>query len=238
LRKHPIGKTGANTQTWQRGNRIAASEGKSVEASNGASPTPRVEVVTSTFVASGVPAGAQDLDRFLEILNNPSVGKQITLEQATVRPLYRAASPLALEAPILVRRSDIVFANFEGPACDEDRLDPRSTTAPCLFLAPPFQVQGTASFSAGADPAPALQSALAGFLLVRDASVYDADGYMLGQGERIIVNGMAVQMATPSGRHIEAFAETAGITRRRSRTADKDEDTDEIEPRTTATRAA
>jgi hypothetical protein len=214
-------------------------EGNSVEASsNGTSPTPRVEVVTSTFVASGVPAGARDLDRFLETLNNPAVGKQIMLEQATVRPLYRAASPLALEAPILVRRSDIIFANFEGPAGEGDRLDPRSTTAPCLFMAPPFQVHGTASFAAGADPAQALQSALAGFMLVRDASVYDADGYMLGQGERIIVNGMAVQMATPSKRHIEAFAETAGITRRRARAVEIEEDADDMATPASATRAA
>ena len=91
---------------------------------------PRVELVTSTFVASGVPAGVRDLERFLENLNNPAISRQIMLEQATVRPLYRAASPLALEAPLLVRRSDIVFANFEALADAAEECDGSTPAQP------------------------------------------------------------------------------------------------------------
>ena len=39
----------------------------------------RVEVVTTTFVASGVPDGVHDLGRLLENLNNPTMSRQIEL---------------------------------------------------------------------------------------------------------------------------------------------------------------
>ena len=177
----------------------------------------RVEVVTAAFVASGVPEGVRDLGRFLENLNNPAIARHIELRQATVRPLYRAASPLVVDAPLLVRRDEIVFATFEGPHIAHDVVRTATADTPCLLMAPPFQIQGTVSFAPGAQPAQAIRSVLGSFFAVREARVYDAEGYMLGEGEQIVVNGAAVQMTAPTKRHIEAFAEKAGTIRRAER---------------------
>jgi sRNA-binding protein len=45
-----------------------------------------------------------------------------------------------------------------------------------------------------------------GFFAVRKASVFDADGNALGEGEQIIVNGAAVQMTAATRQHIEVPA--------------------------------
>ena len=161
----------------------------------------RVEVVTTTFVASGQPVGIADLDRFIEALNNEQISHQIELIDPAVRPLYRASDVLHLGASLLIRRDEIIFANFEGPS--------RSTgaspeiDAPVLLLAPPFQIQGLVSLAPGTDSTQALRAVVGGFFAVRKASVYDADGNALGEGEQIIVNGAAVQMASATRQHID-----------------------------------
>jgi hypothetical protein len=165
----------------------------------------RVEVVTTTFVASGQPEGIHDLDRFVEVLNNPQISQQITLIDPAVRPLYRASDQLHLGAPLLVRREEIVFANFEGPSFAEDAAASQ-VEAPVLLLAPPFQIQGVVSLARGSDPTQALRAIVGGFFAVRRASVFDADGNALGEGEQIIVNGAAVQMTAATGQHIELAA--------------------------------
>jgi hypothetical protein len=178
--------------------------------SNGArSHDIRVEVVTSTFVAAGRPERVRDLGRFLENLNNPAISKHIHLEDATVRPLYRAAAPLALDATLLVRRDEIVFANFEGPYVERDVVQTSTVMRPCLLMAPPFQVQGDVAFAPNTDPTQALRALTTGFFVVRGARVFDADGVLLGQGEQIVINGAAVQMAAPTRRHIIAPEVTA-----------------------------
>ena len=165
----------------------------------------RIEVVTTTFVASGEPAGIHDLDRFIEALNNPQVSHQIELMSPAVRPLYRASDQLHLDASLLIRRDEIVFANFEGPSM---AADPHATQidAPVLLLAPPFQIQGLVSLAPGTDATQALRSIVGGFFVVRKASVFDADGNALGEGEQIIVNGAAVQMTAATRQHIEVPA--------------------------------
>ena len=165
----------------------------------------RIEVVTTTFVASGEPAGIHDLDRFIEALNNPQVSHQIELTSPAVRPLYRASDQLHLDASLLIRRDEIVFANFEGPSM---AADPHATQidAPVLLLAPPFQIQGLVSLAPGTDATQALRSIVGGFFVVRKASVFDADGNALGEGEQIIVNGAAVQMTAATRQHIEVPA--------------------------------
>lgn len=189
----------------------------------------RVEMVTATFVASGIPEGVRDLGRFLENLNNPAIAKHIELREAHVRPLYRAASPLLLDVPLLVRRDEIVFATFEGPHIEHDVVRAATHESPCLLMAPPFQIQGAVSFAGGTVPSQALRSMLGTFFAVRQARVYDAEGDMLGEGEQIIVNGAAVQMVSPTKHHIETHAERAGIARRAAR-AQEAEAEDDIEP--------
>jgi hypothetical protein len=174
----------------------------------------RVEIVTATFVASGRPEGVRDLGRFLENLNNPAISRYIELAGATVRPLYRAASPAPLGATLLARRDEVIFATFEGPFVAHDAVRPPSLESVCLLLAPPFQIQGTVGFPPGVVLPQALRSLAGTFFIARDARVYDAEGYLLGEGEQIIVNGGAVQMAAPTKRRIEAFAERAGAERR------------------------
>ena len=165
----------------------------------------RAEVVTTTFVASGEPEGIHDLDRFLEALNNPQIAQQITLIEPAVRPLYRASDQLHLGAPLLVRREEIVFANFEGPTFAADAAASQAD-APVLLLAPPFQIQGVVSLAPGSDPTQALRTIVGGFFVVRKASVFDVDGNALGEGEQIIVNGAAVQMTAATGQHIDVAA--------------------------------
>ncbi len=160
----------------------------------------RIEVVTTTFVASGQPDGIAGLDRFIEALNNPQISQQIELNDPAVRPLYRASEELHLGASLLIRRDEIVFANFEGSSLDaaSSKID-----TPVLLLAPPFQIQGIVSLVPGTDPTQALRAIVGGFFVVRKASVYDADGNALGEGEQIIVNGAAVQMASATRQHID-----------------------------------
>lgn len=160
----------------------------------------RIEVVTTTFVASGRPEGMHDLARCIEHLNNGPVSQHITLLDPAVRPLYRASDQLHLTAPLLVKRDEIVFANFEGPSYAPAA---GGIEAPVLLLAPPFQIQGSVAFAPGADPAQALRSIVGGFFVVRKAGVYDADGNPLGEGEQIIVNGSRVQMTAATSQHID-----------------------------------
>lgn len=166
----------------------------------------RAEVVTTTFVASGTPEGIHDLGRFLEMLNNPAIARHIELREPAIRPLYRAAALMQLESPLLVRRDDIVFANFEGPHFTRGNVRPPVAAAPVLLMAPPFQISGTFDATPGADPTQALRQAAHGFFVVRNACVYDAEGNVLGEGDHIIVNGTAVQMTAASRRHIDAVA--------------------------------
>ncbi|MDP9237885.1 MAG: hypothetical protein M3P30_10920 [Chloroflexota bacterium] len=165
-------------------------------------PDVRIEVVTTTFVASGRPEGVHDLGRFLEGLNNPAMSRYIELHDAAIRPLYRAQAAIDLDAPMLVRRDEIVFANFEGPYFMHGAVRPAQIDAPALLMAPPFQIAGTIAIAPGADATAALRSAVHGFLVVQKARVFDAEGNDLGQGDQIIVNGAAVQMTSSTRRHI------------------------------------
>jgi hypothetical protein len=169
-------------------------------------PEVRIEVVTTTFVASGQPEGVHDLGRFLENLNNPAVSRHIELRDPAIRPLYRAQAHVSLDAPLLVRRDEIVFANFDGPYFTRGAVKPAEIDVPALLMAPPFQIQGVIAVQPGADPTQALRSVVQGFFLVRRAHVYDADGNALGEGDQIIVNGATVQMTSATRRHIEAIA--------------------------------
>lgn len=164
----------------------------------------RMETVTSTFVAAGNPNGIHDLGRLLEQLNNRVLGEQLELHDATLRPLYRAGRPLAVDAPVVVRREQIIFCNFEGPYFTRGIVQPVRTSAPVLLLAPPFQIRGTMSFALEADRTQALRSELHRFFIVREARVFDAEGNELGEGEQIIVNGAAVQMISATAMHIPA----------------------------------
>ena len=166
----------------------------------------RVETVTSAFVAAGTPAAIHDLGRFLEHLNNGALGGQVELHDATVRPLYRASRPVQLDAPIIIRREQMVFANFEGPYFTRGTVRPPRVDAPVLLLAPPFQIRGLVAFEPEADHTQALRAHLHRFFVVRDARVYDADGNELGEGEQIVVNGAAVQMVSATALHIPALA--------------------------------
>jgi hypothetical protein len=161
----------------------------------------RVEVVTAAFVASGAPEGVHDLDRFLEMLNNDAVSRYVELAAPAVRPLYRASDQLQLGVPLLVRRDEIIFATFEGPAFTRGESMPRAD-APVLLLAPPFQIQGTVGVPPGAIVTQALRPAMQGFIAIRNARVFDAEGAALGEGEQIIVNGAAVQMTASTELHI------------------------------------
>lgn len=175
---------------------------------DGRLPEVHIEVVTTTFVASGQPEGIHDLGRFLENLNNPVASRHIELRAPAVRPLYRAQTHVSLDAPLLIRRDEIVFANFDGPYFTHGVVRPPSTDAPALLMAPPFQIQGMISIEAGADATQAMRSLMHGFFPVRSACVFDADGNPLGEGDQIVVNGFAVQMASATRRHIEAIAPT------------------------------
>lgn len=163
-----------------------------------------VEIVTTTFVASGRPTGVHDLARFVENLNNQALFRQFEIQDPVVRPLYRAGHQVALGAPLLVRRNDVVFANFEGPYFSRGEEGPVRVETPSLLLVPPFQIAGSVGLPAGADPTQAMRGLMQSFFIVRDAVVYDADGNTLGEGRQIIVNGHAVQMASATARHIDA----------------------------------
>jgi len=171
-------------------------------------PQVRIEVVTAAFVASGRPDGIHDLGRFLESLNNPAVARHIELREPAVRPLYRAQAQVELDAPMLVRRDEIIFANFEGPHFTHGVVRPTMADVPALLMAPPFQISGTMSLTPGTDPTQALRSAVHGFFIVRKARVFDTEGTQIGEGEQIIVNGAAVQMTAATRRHIDSIART------------------------------
>jgi len=164
----------------------------------------RAELVTTAFVASGIPAGAHDLGRFLEMLNNPALSRHIELHAPSVRPLYHASAHVDLDAPLLVKREDIIFATFDGPNFAPAQEPRRSV--PVLLMAPPFQICGIVELQPGADATQALRAALPAFFAVRAAQVLDADGVALGEGEQIIVNAAAVQMRSATRRRIEAPA--------------------------------
>ncbi len=165
----------------------------------------RTEIVTTTFVASGRPGGIHDLGRFLENLNSVAIGQQIELQSPAIRPLYRAAASLQLEAPLLVRREDIVFANFEGPHFTRGTARPETFDVPVLLMAPPFQIQGAFAIQQGADVTQALRFASQGFFIVKQTRVFDAEGAPLGEGDRIVVNGAAVQMMSATRQHISVI---------------------------------
>lgn len=174
-------------------------------------PEVRIEIVTSAFVASGIPEGIHDLGRLMENLNNPAISRHIELRSAAVRPLYRAGALVELDAPLLVRRDEIVFANFEGPYFTRGNTRPPQNDVPVLLMAPPFQVQGVVAIAPEADRTQALRSMAQGFLLVRNARVFDSDGNDLGEGEQVIVNGAMVQMTSATRRRIEAPAKVTSI---------------------------
>jgi hypothetical protein len=168
----------------------------------------RMEIVTTTFVASGAPDGIRDAGRLLETLNNQALSHQLLLRRASLRPLYRAAGQLDLDADLLVRRDDIIFANFEGPY-DAAAMRASMSDTPVLVMAPPFQIQGIVGLPAQADVPAALRSLSSIFFIVRAARVYDADGVLLGEGDQIVVNGGAMQMISATSRHIAAGATPA-----------------------------
>lgn len=173
-----------------------------------------IEAVTTAFVASGEPEGIHDLGRLLECLNNPAIASQIELHDPTVRPLYNASSQLQLGAPLLIRRTDIIFCTFEGPYFTRGTIKPAMVDTPVLLLLPPFQISGVVGAGTGADPTQAMRQATRGFFIVRAASVYDTDGNGLGEGEQIIVNGDMVQLASATEQRIGAAAPLATPVRR------------------------
>lgn len=185
-------------------------------------PETRIEVVTPSLVAAGTPAGIRDFGRLLEALNNPAIARDLELAAASVRPLYRAASPMHVDGPLIVRRDEIIFATFEGPSSRQ--AHGATGLAPCLMLAPPFQIQGDVALSGGSERAQSLRSLASRFFTMRDVRVYDTEGYLLGEGECIVVNGAAVQMAAATKHHIEAFVESAGVSRRAERRLDEIEE--------------
>jgi len=173
----------------------------------------RTEIVTTTFVASGRPEGIHDLGRFLENLNSIAIGQQIELQSPAIRPLYCGAASLHLEAPLLVRREDIVFANFEGPHITRGTARPETFGVPVLLMAPPFQIQGVFAVQQGADVTQALRFASQGFFIVKQTRVFDAEGASLGEGDRIVVNGAAVQMMSATRQHISLIGAVANARR-------------------------
>lgn len=166
----------------------------------------RAEIVTTTFVAAGTPDGVHDLGRMLENLNNPAIARQVQLNAPVVRPLYRATASLELEAPLLVRREDIIFITFEGPYFTRGLWRAPSTDVPALLMAPPFQFQGTVAVAEDAEATQGLRNVSQRFFVVKDARVFDADGALLGEGDQIIVNGLAVQMMSATRRHIASIS--------------------------------
>ena len=173
----------------------------------------RTEIVTAAFVASGRPEGIHDLGRFLEYVNNTALGEQIELRTPAVRPLYRATASLQLEAPLLIRRRDMIFANFDGPHFTRGTSRPQMSDVGVLLMAPPFQIQGVLSVPKGADVTQALRFAAERFFVLNGTRVFDTEGAPLGEGERIVVNGAAVQMMSASRQHISVVAAVPGLRR-------------------------
>jgi len=192
----------------------------------------RIELVTAAFVASGTPVGVNDLGRFLENLNNPSIAHQIDLCDPAVRPLYHATLHADLDSPLLVRREDIVFATFDGPFFARGVVKPPCVQVPVLLMAPPFQISGSLELAANVDATQALRSAMPPFFTVRFARVFDTEGVQLGEGEHIIVNGAAVQMRSATRRVIEAAGAPTTTSKRR------EVQTEAVEESERSTRAA
>ena len=174
----------------------------------------RMEIVTTTFVAAGAPDGIRDAGRLLENLNNQAISHQVLLRKATLRPLYRSSGQLDLDADLLVRRGDIIFANYDGPQGDAT-MRPSTAETPVLVIAPPFQIQGRVRIAERADASAALRSMSSSFFIVHGARVFDADGVLLGEGEQIVVNGGATQMISPTSRHIVVPSIAADVRDRR-----------------------
>jgi hypothetical protein len=179
---------------------------------------PRAEIVTTTFVASGTPDGIHDVGRFLENLNSDTK-HHIELASPAIRPLYRATAALHLEAPLLIRGEDIIFATFDGPHFTRGTGPASTFDVPVLLMAPPFQIQGIYAAQQDADVTQALRFASRGFFLIKDTRVFDADGAPLGEGERIIVNGASVQMMSVSRQHISVVAAAPSARREAADTA-------------------
>ena len=169
---------------------------------SGDSPEVRVEVVTAALVAAGCPDGVHDLERLLENLNTPTASRHLELREPSLRPLYRGEPPLALDVPLLIRRDQIIFACFEGPAGPLGATGAPQVAVPVLLLAPPFQIQGDVFFTPEADASRALRSLVHGFFTVRHARVYDVDGVQVGDGDYVVVNGAAVEMASATAERI------------------------------------
>ena len=166
----------------------------------------RAEIVTTMLVAAGTPEGVHDLGRLLENLNNPAIARQVQLNSPVVRPLYRATASLELEAPLLVKREDIIFITFEGPYFTRGLWRAPAVDVPALLMAPPFQFQGTVAVAEDAEATQGLRGMAQRFFIVRDARVFDTEGALLGEGEQIIVNGQAVQMMSATSRHIASIS--------------------------------
>jgi hypothetical protein len=122
--------------------------------------------------------------------------------EPALRPLYRSGGQLWLDAPLLVKREDIIFANFEGPHFTRGTVKPATVDAPALLMAPPFQISGKIQVAPSADATQALRALCRSFFVIREASVFDAEGSELGEGELIVVNGAAVQMTSATASHI------------------------------------
>jgi hypothetical protein len=168
-----------------------------------------VELVTAAFVGSGTPEGVHDLGRFLENLNNPSIARHIELRAPSIRPLYHATLHVELDAPLLVRREDVIFATFDGPYFARGVVKPPCVQVPVLLMAPPFQISGDLELPASVDATQALRAAMPPFFAVKFARVFDTDGVQLGEGDQIIVNAAAVQMQSATRKYIEAAAPVA-----------------------------
>jgi hypothetical protein len=195
----------------------------------------RAEIVTTAFVASGRPEGIHDLGRLLENLNNRSISTQIELRAPAVRPLYRATASLELDAPLLVRREDIIFVNFEGPHFTRGIALPDTADVTVLLMTPPFQIQGVFAVPRDAEVTQALRFAAERFFVIKSTRVFDADGAPLGEGDRIVVNGAAVQMMSATRRHISVTSAPAVA---RSERALNVEPVDASEEQPAQTRAA
>jgi hypothetical protein len=197
-----------------------------------------MEAVTNVFVAAGTPTGIHDLGRLLEQLNSGPLGAQIELQEATLRPLYRAARPLEVDAPVIVRREEIVFCTFEGPHFLRGAIRPTTIDAPVLLLVPPFQVRGIVGIDPAAEGTEAVRGRLHSFFVVRDARVFDADGNELGEGEQIVVNGARVQMMSATSLHIAALQAKPAQRAVREAAETPDEATDDGEAGEQPMRAA
>jgi hypothetical protein len=181
----------------------------------------RVEVVTSAFVASGRPEGVHDLGRLLENLNHPGLSGDLELHAPAIRPLYASAPQLDLGAPLLIRRDDIIFLNFEGPHYTRGNTNGFHEDLPVLLIAPPFQIQGVVAIARGAEPTPALRTLGQAFFVVYQSQVFDADGAALGEGEQIVVNGRAMQMLSATARRIQAQRTPTPAPARETRARDE-----------------